>query len=138
VNVVAYLRREVENVETDFPIDKVREAISKTVMLLEWTVEESDETAHKMKIKTKANFMAYASLVVVELTSVKEGTTRIRVAAETPVTTLTGIVDFGRTRERIDTFLMTMMAQLAPEKPAEPEVVDEPKQTPETKKPKKK
>jgi hypothetical protein len=117
---------------------KVREAISKTVALLEWTVEESDEAAHKMKIKTKANFMAYASLVVVELTSVKEGTTRIRVAAETPVTTLTGIVDFGRTRERIDTFLMTMMSQLAPEKPSEPEEVEEPKQPAENKKPKKK
>jgi hypothetical protein len=134
---LAYLRREVENVETDFSMDKVLEAISKTVTLLEWTMEESDEAAHKMKIRTKANFMAYASLVVVELTSVKEGTTRIRVAAETPVTTLTGIVDFGRTRERIDTFLMTMMAQLAPEKPAEPEEMEAPKQT-ESKKPKKK
>jgi hypothetical protein len=118
VNQVAYLRREVENVETDFPMEKVWEAISKTAAALEWTVEESDEAAHKMKIRTKANFMAYASLVVVELSSVKEGTTRIRAAAETPVTTLTGIVDFGRTRERIDTFLMTMIEQLNPPEPA--------------------
>jgi hypothetical protein len=135
---VAYLRREVENVETDFTMDKVWDAISKTATVLEWTVEESDEAAHKMKIRTKANFMAYASLVVVELTSVKEGTTRIRAAAETPVTTLTGIVDFGRTRERIDTFLMTMMEQLAPPEPAEPQQTEEPKQTTKTKKPKKK
>jgi hypothetical protein len=113
VNDLAYLRREVENVEMDFPQDKVWEAIAKAIKELEWTVEERDEATHKLKIKTKSNFMAYASQVTVDVSSMKENVSRVKVTAETPVTTLTGIVDFGRTRERIDTFLMTMMAQLS-------------------------
>jgi hypothetical protein len=125
VNKLAYLRREQENVETDFPQSKVWETVSKVAAELEWTVEESDEATYKMKIRTKANFMAYASLMTIELSSAKENTTRIKVAAETPVTTLTGIVDFGRTRERIDTFLMTLMAQLSEKKNATEETQQE-------------
>ena len=132
---MAYLRREVETVETDFPQDKVWAALLKAAETLQWTVEESDQPKGKMKIKTRPNFMAYASLMVVDLQSAKENTTRIKVAAETPVTTLTGIVDFGRTRERIDNLLMALMAQLAPPKPPEDEETkeQEPSQADKTK-----
>ncbi len=118
MNTVAYLRREKEIIETDFPIDKVWEAIGKTILTLDWTAEENDDKAHKLKIKTRGAFLSYSSVINVEVVAVKENTTRVNVSAETPVTTLTGIVDFGRTRERIDTFLMAMMSYLTA-KPSE-------------------
>jgi hypothetical protein len=37
------------------------------------------------------------------------------IAAETPTTTITGIVDFGRTRERIDAFLFALFKELKTE-----------------------
>ena len=109
---MAYLRREKEIVEVDFPVDKVWEAISKAAAGLEWKAEETDETKHQVKLKTKANFMAYASLITVDVLVVSEKTTRVNLSAETPVTTVTGIVDFGRTRERIDSFLLALVKQL--------------------------
>lgn len=112
---VAYLRREKEIIETDFPIERVWEAISKAITSLDWTAEETDSAAHRVKIKTKSAFMSYSSQINVEAVAVSENTTRVNVSAETPVTTLTGIVDFGRTRERIDSFLMAMMSFLTPE-----------------------
>jgi hypothetical protein len=109
---MAYLRREKEIVETDFPLETVWAAVFKVVASLEWAIEETDESIHRLKIRTKGALMSYSSMVTVDILSVSENTTRINVSVETPVTTLTGIVDFGRTRERVDSFLMALMAQL--------------------------
>jgi hypothetical protein len=114
VHYMAYLRKEKEIVELDFPLDKVWEAMDKTVASLEWKIEENDESAHKLKVKTKANFMAYASELMINAVASDEKVTRVTVSAETPVTTITGIVDFGRTNERINTFLLGMVKQLKP------------------------
>ena len=112
VKSVAYLRREKEIVEMDFPIEKVWEAISKAITTLDWAIEEADNSVHRIKTKTRGAFMSYSSQLTIEAISKTEKTTRVNVSAETPVTTLTGIVDFGRTRERIDSFLMALMSQL--------------------------
>ncbi len=109
---MAYLRKEKEIVEVDYPIAKVWTAIENAPTRLEWTVEEKNEASHQLKTKTKANFMAYASLLIINAFTVDENKTRITVSAETPVTTITGIVDFGRTRERIDSFLLALVKEL--------------------------
>ena len=109
---MAYLRREKEIVEMDFPIETVWEAMAKAITALDWVIEETDNSAHRIKIKTRGAFMSYSSQLTVEAISKTENTTRVNVSAETPVTTLTGIIDFGRTRERIDSFLMALMSQL--------------------------
>jgi hypothetical protein len=83
---------------------------------LEWKVEETKEEIHQMKVKTKANFMAYPSILTIDVIIVSEKITRVKVLAETPVTTITGIVDFGRTRERIDSLLLGLVKQLKAEK----------------------
>jgi hypothetical protein len=114
---MAYLRREKEIVEMDFPLNQVWKAIPKAVASLEWTVEETNEAAHSIKAKTKGAFMSYSSVLTIEAISVAENTTRVNVSAETPVTTITGIVDFGRTRERIDSFLMALTQQLGVGRP---------------------
>jgi len=112
---MAYLRREKEIVEVDFSIDTVWEAIIKAITVLEWKTELADDATHQVKVKTKANFMAYASDLTINAIPESEKTTRVTVSAETPVTTITGIIDFGRTRERIDSFLLALIKQLKPE-----------------------
>jgi hypothetical protein len=43
---------------------------------------------------------------------VDEKTARVTVTAETPVTTITSIFDFGRTRDRIELFFEALAKQL--------------------------
>ena len=56
---------------------------------------ETNPESHEMKVETKRNFMAYTSTLTVELTNRIEKTTKVSVSAETPVTTITKIVDLG-------------------------------------------
>jgi hypothetical protein len=113
---MAYLRNEKETIEVDFPLEKIWEAIPEVVRVLEWTILERDEATHKMKVKTKGGFMAYSSHIEVELKAVDENTVRIILNAETPVTTITSIIDFGRTRDRMGQFI-EMLAKVMEKKP---------------------
>ena len=51
-----------------------------------------------------------------EVFSVAANTTRVKVSAETPVTTITSVLDFGKTQERVDIFLLALSKQLNPGK----------------------
>jgi hypothetical protein len=117
---MAYLRKEKEIAEMDYPLDTVWEDIIKAISSQEWIVLEKNDAAHQVKTKTKASFMAYASTFTIDAAVSGEKTTRVTLSAETPVTTITGIVDFGKTRERIDSFFLALIKQLkanaAPEK----------------------
>lgn len=110
---VAYLRKEKETVEIDYPLDDIWTAVPKALASLEWTVEEIDDTAHYVKAKTKAGFMSYATVLIIDAVAVNEKTARVKVIAETPVTTITSIVDFGRTLDRIELFFEELAKQLA-------------------------
>jgi len=109
---MAYLRNEKENLEVSYPLEKIWAAIPRVIKILEWQIQEKDETSHKVKVKTKGGFMAYSSSLYVEATSVDENTTRMSITAETPVTTITSIADFGRTRDRIGQFIETLAKQM--------------------------
>ena len=109
---VAYLRKEKETFEIDYPLGKIWVAIPKALASLEWTVEEIDYTAHHVKAKTKAGFMSYASVLIIDAVAVDKKTARVKVTAETPVTTITSIADFGRTRDRIELFFDALAKQL--------------------------
>ena len=74
---MAYLRNEKENLEVYYPLEKIWAAIPEVVKILEWTIEEKDDAAHKAKVKTKGGFMAYSSTLDIEVTSVDEKTTRM-------------------------------------------------------------
>jgi hypothetical protein len=102
---MAYLRNEKENFEIAYPIEEIWAAIPKVVKALEWKIEKKDEQNHKLKVKTKSGFMAYSSILYVELKSVDEKTSRMNVNAETPVTTITSVADFGRTKDRVGQFV---------------------------------
>lgn len=109
---MAYLRKEKETVEIDYPLNKVWEAVPKALASLDWSLEENDEANHHAKAKTKGSFISYGSVLLIDAVQVDEKTTRLSVAAETPVTTITSVVDFGRTRDRIELFFEQLAKQL--------------------------
>jgi hypothetical protein len=102
---MAYLREEKEKIEIDYPIEKVWSALPETITRLEWKTKEADEANHKLKVLTKKGFLAYESTLNVDVVAVNETTTRVGISAETPVTTITSMADFGRTRDRIEMFI---------------------------------
>jgi hypothetical protein len=109
---MAYLRKENQTVETQHSLKKVWTAVPKVLESLEWSVEEIDDVAHHVKVKTKAAFMSLSSILVIDVTPVTENTTRLSIAAETPVTTITSIVDFAQGRRRINLFLSELSKSL--------------------------
>ena len=109
---MAYLRKEKETYEIDYPLGKIWAAIPKALASLEWTMEENNAAEHHAKAKTKGAFMSYPSTLIINGTAVDKKTSRIKVAAETPVTTITSVADFGRTRDRIDQFFEVLAIQL--------------------------
>jgi hypothetical protein len=102
---MAYLRSEKESFEIDYPLEEVWIAIPEAVNTLEWVIQEKDEEKHKLKLKSKAGFMSYSSILYVEVSSTDGNTTKMTINAETPVTTITSIADFGRTRDRVEGFV---------------------------------
>ena len=109
---MAYAREEKQTFEIDYSLEKVWAAIPQAIETLDWTIEETDDQAHKAKIKSKPGFFAYSTILNVELKSVDEKTTKLTINAETPVTTITSIADFGRTRDRLEQFVDTLAKEL--------------------------
>ena len=109
---MAYLRNEKETVEISYPLEMVWAAIPKAVKTLEWKIEEKNDETHNAKVKTKSGFMSYSSILYIDAISVDEKTTRMSVKAETPVTTITSIADFGRTKDRIELLIETLAKQM--------------------------
>jgi hypothetical protein len=105
---MAYTREETEHVEIDYPLEQIWETIPKAIAQLEWAIQESDKNAYHLLIKTKGAFMSYPSTMKIALVSVNDKTTRMLVYGETPVTTITSVLDFGRTRERIERFIVAL------------------------------
>ncbi len=105
---MAYTREETEHVEVDYSLRQIWEAIPKVIAQLEWAIQESDDDAYHLLIKTKGAFMSYPSTMKIALVSVDGNTTRMLISGETPVTTITSILDFGRTRERIERFIVAL------------------------------
>ncbi len=102
---MAYVRKEKQTFEIDFPMAKVWEAIPKALETLSWTVEEVRAETRHIKAKTKTNFMVYASIMDIDVLSVNEKTVRLTIEAETPVTTITSMAYLGRGQDRINQFL---------------------------------
>ena len=110
---MAYLRKQQETFEIDYPLPKIWRAIPKAIASLEWTIDEVDDATHHVKAKTKAGFMAYSSVLLIDAVLVNKKTARVTVTAETPVTTITSIADFGRTQHRIEMFFEALAKQLS-------------------------
>jgi uncharacterized lipoprotein len=105
---MAYSREEKENLEVSYPINAIWEAIPKVIAKLNWKIQETNEETHHLKVKTKGAFMSYPSTLKIDLAAVDEKTTRMSIVVETPVTTITSVADYGRTRERTEQFVTTL------------------------------
>jgi hypothetical protein len=105
---MAYLREDKENLEVSYPLNAIWEAIPKAINQLDWKLLEKDEATHHLKIKTKGGFISYPSTLKIDLSAIDEKTTRMSLGAETPVTTITSVADYGRTRNRIVQFVTTL------------------------------
>jgi len=113
---MAYLRKEEDKVELTYPLSKVWNAILKALNDLDWTVQNRDDATHQVRVKTTGSFIAMSSIIQIEAVVRDESTTRVKVSAETPVTTITAMVDFGQTRKRIELFYGELLKQLEPKK----------------------
>ena len=113
---LAYLRKEKETYEIDYPVAKIWKALPKALASLEWTIEEIDDKAHHAKVRTKTSFLSFSSVLTIDAVRLNEKTARVKVTAETPVTTITSIADFGRTQHRIDLFFEALAKQLTIQK----------------------
>jgi hypothetical protein len=105
---MAYMREAKEAFEVAYPLDAIWEALPKAVAKIQWKIEEADEAKHHVKIKTRGAILSYGSKMEVELAAIDEKTTKMTVTAETPVTTITAVADYGRTRERIAVLISTL------------------------------
>jgi hypothetical protein len=114
---MAYVREEKENFEIDFPTQKIWENIPKVIDKLEWTIQETDEANHHLKVKTKGAILSYGSTMKIDITAVDEKTTKLSLVVETPVTTITSMADYGRSAERMDMFVTTLAKLMGVIKP---------------------
>gem|GEM_PF-398904 len=113
VGTMAYLRKDDETVEIDHPLWKVWAGTQNALKILQWSTEQVDEAAHRVKAKTKAGPWSWGSILLINVTPVNESTTRVSVAAETTITMITAIIDFGQGRRRIGQFFAELAKQLA-------------------------
>ena len=105
---MAYLREENEKLEVSYPLNQVWQAMPNAIEKLEWKIEESNQETHYLKVKTKGAFLSYPSTFKIELTALSDKTTKMSISAQTPTTTITSMADIGRTRERIDQFIVAL------------------------------
>ncbi|MCL2258171.1 MAG: hypothetical protein FWC14_08325 [Candidatus Bathyarchaeota archaeon] len=105
---MAYTREETENVEVDYPVQQLWEGIPKAIEKLEWTIEQSIPEKYCIIVKTEGAFLSYPTNIKIALVSINDKTTRMLIAGETPVTTVTSVLEFRRTRERIERFIVIL------------------------------
>jgi hypothetical protein len=109
---MAYLREEKENLEISFPLSVIWEAVPKVIAELDWTIQEVNDSTHHLKVKTRGAFISYPSELLIDLAEVDEKTTRMTLIAKTPVTTITSVADFGRTRDRLEKFVEALAKEM--------------------------
>ncbi len=105
---MAYLRTTKQELEADFPLEDIWRAIPEALAELKWEIEEKDDNAHLLKVKTQSSFLSYSSTLIIHASKVNEKTTNIKIDAGTPVTTITSVMDFGQADERISTFVISL------------------------------
>lgn len=110
---MAYLRKEKQTFEIDYPLPLVWAAIPGVLKSLQWTVEKMDNDNFSASVKTKPGFMSYSSNLTLNGLWVDEKKCRIIAQGETPVTTITSLADFGRTSDRIQLFFETLAAWMS-------------------------
>jgi hypothetical protein len=105
---MAFLRERKKEVDIDFPVAAIWEALPKAVEEFDWDILEKDEAAHRMSIRTNDTLTSYASTLRIELKPLSEKSARMTVYGETPVTTITSTLQFGQTYDVVDDFVLAL------------------------------
>ncbi len=113
VTQVAYLRKEKQTFEIDYPLAVVWAAIPEVLTSLQWTIEKMDDVNFNARVKTKPGFMSYSSNLTINGAVVDEKKCRITAEGETPVTTITSLTDFGRTSDRVQLFFEALALRMS-------------------------
>ncbi|MEM2098894.1 MAG: hypothetical protein QXU99_04000 [Candidatus Bathyarchaeia archaeon] len=109
---MAYLRKDNETVEIDQELNRVWDAVFRAIEELKWNIESTNHDAHQVRIKTPRDFISWETTLIIEMLKMSDSTTRVFIVAETPVTTISAIFDFGRARRYIDLFLAALHRKL--------------------------
>jgi hypothetical protein len=105
---MAFLRERKKEVDIDFPVAAIWEALPKAADEFDWEILEKDENKHHMSIRTNDTLTSYPSTLRIELKPLNEKTTRMTVYGETPVTTITSTLQFGQTYDVVDDFVLAL------------------------------
>ena len=105
---MAYQRETKQELEVDFSLEDIWRAIPEAIAELEWEIKEKDDSAHYLRVKTQSSFLSYSSMLHIQASKIDEKTTNIKIDGETPVTTVTSVMDFGQADERVNTFVLTL------------------------------
>jgi hypothetical protein len=105
---MAYLRERKKELDIDFSLESIWQAVPKAADELDWEVLEKDEATHHMTIKTSDTLTSYASTLRIELVQLNENTTHMVIFGETPVTTITSTLQFGQTYDSVEDFILAL------------------------------
>ena len=105
---MAYLRETKRDVDVDFSVEAIWQAIPKTVDRLDWAIQEKDEKKHSMTIRTEKTLTSYESDLRVELEATGQNSTHMAVYGQTPVTTITATLQFSQTDDCIEEFIFAL------------------------------
>ena len=105
---MAYLRERKKELDIDFSLESIWQAIPKAVEESDWEILEKDESTHELTVETSNTLTSYGSKIKVELTPIDENTTHMVVSGETPVTTITSTLQFGQTYDCIEDFVLVL------------------------------
>jgi len=106
--LLAFVRERKKELDIDFPLEDIWQALPKAVEEFDWDIEEKDEKAHSLKIKTATTLTSYGSTLLVELVPLNEKSTRMTVYGETPVTMITSTLQFGQTYDVVEDFVLAL------------------------------
>ncbi len=105
---MAYLRQRVKELDIDYPLDSIWQALPKAAEEIDWDITERDEAAHRLTVKTSNTLTSYATTLKVELKSIDQNSTHLTIYGETPVTTITSTLEFGQTFDCTDDFVLAL------------------------------
>jgi hypothetical protein len=105
---MAYLRERVKELDIDFSIESIWQALPKAAAEFDWDILTTDEATHRLTIKTSATLTSYGSTLRVELKAINQNSTHMVIYGETPVTTITSTLQFGQTYDSMEDFILAL------------------------------
>ena len=97
-----------KEINIDFPLQQVWEAIPKAVDQLDWEIVKQNSFAYEFIIRTAQALVSYFLILEVELTALGQETTHIVIYGEIPVTTINSTQPVNLTDNEINHFVSAL------------------------------